>query len=301
MARRPAKGKGKKAGGGCASRSSLTFPQALQAAYLGGRRYGDTGAFVKWLCEQGLHTRGGLVVQKLRQEFEAGVLSLAGKVEKKAKEAGVSAGMYKGVQITKQGDEFFTALEPESAFESARDAKRFIDQYRNPVNPHDRYDWESMLRAGTLLTIMDESGYEVMKRFIKVYGADKANEALEIGRVVADLNGSGPKMRARDLAEAAQYVAYGGWGNLETLAQAEYARDKHGRPTMESAMKDRAMAILAARKSNPAGKRGTRRRNMDPVLAGAIGAGLFGPAMDFVTKPVQQYVTKHVYGKKGLR
>ena len=64
-------------------KSSMTFGQAMHAAFAAGEKSGDTGHFDEWLDSKGLSERSSLQREKLEKEFSRGVVAPI--VKKRAK------------------------------------------------------------------------------------------------------------------------------------------------------------------------------------------------------------------------
>ncbi len=111
--------------------SKLTIPAAMAAARRAGQRLGDTGLFGSWLFETGLDHRGERVRRRLQHEFEAAVES----GDSASPETQKLVARYKGERIYKLGPgRFSSSFDPASEFESLRDAKALIDQFRSRRN-----------------------------------------------------------------------------------------------------------------------------------------------------------------------
>lgn len=129
-------------------RSSMTISQASSAAYQAGARIGDTGAFDSWLEKEGLAGRGKVLRKRLEDQFRKGVEE----GETAPAETRTGEREHKGIQIWKSGGAWHTSIEPESEFDSEKDAKRFVDAQRK--NPRRRFMDEFMeekIRLGGLV------------------------------------------------------------------------------------------------------------------------------------------------------
>jgi len=130
-------GFGSKKTSGCARKSSLTFAQAKSAAFQAGQKSGDTGAWESWKCGKGLQDRGAPVLRQLENEYRRGVevgetreRKMAEAKEKKMaakKEKRKVVGRVRGRSIYRQGDYFWIQGDPDSHFDSLRDAKSAVN------------------------------------------------------------------------------------------------------------------------------------------------------------------------------
>lgn len=103
-----------------------TFSQAMVAARQAGARIGDTSGFEPWLVKAQLDTRGPQVRSRLEREFWRGVEEGEGRTE-------TSSFEYKGATIYRLADGYQVSIDPDSRFDSLKDAKQFVDaQRRNP-------------------------------------------------------------------------------------------------------------------------------------------------------------------------
>lgn len=116
-----------------------------EGGILGGRTYRYDVAQERRRVEEQAERR-----RERGQAREAKRAAREAAAEKRAHEIR-SAAKYKGVTIYKRGDgSFFTSLDPDSEFESIRDARAVIDHFRNPATS--LRDWErsvSVLRGET--------------------------------------------------------------------------------------------------------------------------------------------------------
>jgi hypothetical protein len=105
-----------------------TFSEAMTMARQAGARIGDTSGFEPWLVKAKLDTRSHQIRQALEEKFWEGV-EHGGPAQPKLMKAA-----YHGIKIWKDAQGVWrTSLEPESEFDSYRDAKGFIDtQRKNP-------------------------------------------------------------------------------------------------------------------------------------------------------------------------
>jgi hypothetical protein len=103
-----------------------TFHEAMVAAKSAGARIGDTSGFEPWLVKAKLDQRSPQVVEALRGEFWRGV-------EQGESPAAKGQATHRGIKIWKTAEGWKTAVEPESLFDSYREAKEFVEaQARNP-------------------------------------------------------------------------------------------------------------------------------------------------------------------------
>lgn len=116
-----------------------TFHQAILMARAAGAKIGDTSGFEPWLVKTKLNTRGPLIRRELESAFWLGVERGAGPTHK----APVGH-----AQVWQTEDGWKTSLDPESTFDTRKDAERFVaSQHRNPqVQDSPRYvpaedDW----------------------------------------------------------------------------------------------------------------------------------------------------------------
>jgi hypothetical protein len=117
----------------CATKpSSMSLASALKLARKAGAEMGDTGLFDQWLCETGLHTRGKYLRSKLEAEFRKGV-EQGGEKEDEGEDQKVTE--YKGVGVRRADGEYTTDLDPDSRFESVKQAKAFIEEWKKRGNP----------------------------------------------------------------------------------------------------------------------------------------------------------------------
>jgi hypothetical protein len=107
-----------------APRSTMTIAKALPAAFRAGQASGDTGLFRGWLEGMGLAGRGKVLRARLEREYRRGV------EQGEEPERKVSA---KGKGIYKDGDVWRWSGDPESEFESRKEAERFVKGQRNPI------------------------------------------------------------------------------------------------------------------------------------------------------------------------
>lgn len=115
--------------------AGLTYTQAMLAARKAGARIGDTSGFEPWLLKTKLDKRSPQIKSKLEREFWRGVEEGEGKTES-------ASFSYKGASIHKIGDGYQVSTDPDSRFDSLKDAKRFIDAdlKRNPRSAfHEAY------------------------------------------------------------------------------------------------------------------------------------------------------------------
>lgn len=105
-----------------------TFSEAMTMARQAGARIGDTSGFEPWLIKAKLQTRSPQIRARLKDEFWRGVEGGGGRSE-------TASFDYKGVKIWRRGDGYEASIDPDSRFDSLKDAKRFIDAQRNPATP----------------------------------------------------------------------------------------------------------------------------------------------------------------------
>jgi hypothetical protein len=104
-----------------------TFSEAMVAARQAGARIGDTSGFEPWLVKAKLDKRSPQIRSRLEREFWRGV------EEGDNRTAQAPSFGYKGTRIFRVGDGYQVSIDPDSRFDSLKDAKRFVDaQRRNP-------------------------------------------------------------------------------------------------------------------------------------------------------------------------
>lgn len=137
--------------------AAMPVAEAVRAALKAGQDAGDTGAFDSWLSRSGLADRGALLEARLRASFERGVnmpiggikvptekkfgrgthkFGESGYKDRKQKIQSTKKLAYHGAQIWWDGvSAWHTSIEPESEFDSKKDAKAFVKEQRkgNPV------------------------------------------------------------------------------------------------------------------------------------------------------------------------
>jgi hypothetical protein len=117
-----------------------TFHEAMGLARAAGARIGDTSGFEPWLVKAKLDQRSPQVVEALRGEFWRGV-------EQGESPAAKGQATHRGIKIWKTAEGWKTAVEPESLFDSYREAKEFVEaQARNPHESCNPYDYETTAR-----------------------------------------------------------------------------------------------------------------------------------------------------------
>jgi len=112
----------------------------MRAAYLAGKKSGDTGLFHSWLSESGLADRSDTLISKLQKQYDAGFedsFSRGDMTERAA--SSVKGFTYKRMKVvpTDGGWKLTGRFDDGSVFDTPEDAKNFIDSW-NKVNPKRR-------------------------------------------------------------------------------------------------------------------------------------------------------------------
>lgn len=106
-----------------------TYREALAKARAAGARIGDTDGYGPWLQKSGLAGRGPLVLRHVKEAFDRGVEEGDGKPAATARQS------YHGTEIWKTAEGWKTSLDPDSLFDTVKDARKFVDaQRQNPAS-----------------------------------------------------------------------------------------------------------------------------------------------------------------------